>query len=221
MADKKPNDKIWSLNMDEYILNYNKMEPGYRRDRYFKRYLYTNMYNLITYKLYSSKWSYIFQHLSVDDVVQDTIILMINNLDKYDLSKGRSFSYFSTVVYRNLININVKEEKVNSNIDSEVNQIYLDNIEDSEYLSKDSKNHFESYIEYCYKLFENDNIYINNQILYLDALDIIKRLPDASESLNKKSVQFLIRSNIGMSYNKYNQFVKIMKNIYKEYTLNK
>ena len=214
---QKKKYKLWEDDMDTHIIHYNNLEDRRNKNIYFSKNIYKSIVNLIEYKLYSSKWSYIHNYMDVNDVKQEVLILVINNLDKYNPLNGKSFSYFNTTVFRKLISINLREEKNsvlyhNDEEDSQDNLTYV--------VEEDNREDYDKFLNHCANHFINSRFISKKSInIYLDAIDVLRRIPRNSDSLDKKSIQFLIRENVGMSYNVYNNFINTIYKLYNEYSI--
>lgn len=103
----KTNNEYWPIEVDDYIIEYNKTKDLEKKAKIFQEHLYYPFYMLAENIIHTFKFYYTDVD-DIEDLKHKIIALMIEEkIHKFDPSVGaKSYSYFGTIVKRWLINYN-------------------------------------------------------------------------------------------------------------------
>ena len=161
-----------------------------------------------------------FYYFDVDSesVKQEVVSFMVMNMDKFDASKGKAFSYFSVVAKNWLIlnnNRNYKMYKIHTTTDATEYKNKMITGANSEERSEEIQDFFGQLIEYwennITKVFRRQkDITVADSVLYL------MKQNENIENFNKKALYILIREMTGSKTQHITRVINVMKKKYLE-----
>ena len=196
------------------IIAYNAEEQHSKRNRVFNEHIHKALYKLSENLIHRFKFYYI--DGTTEDVKNEVITHLLEKLPKYNLDKGRAFSYFSIVAKNYLIQNNnksykriISKAKVNA-IDEErsvVNEVVREGYQQS--IDSFMDRFVEYYDTQVEEIYKSDR---DKRIAYAVLELFAKR--ENIENYNKKALYIMIREMTGT---KTQYITKVVNEIKSEY----
>ncbi len=214
---RKPTKKMYfTPTTDQAIHAYNLEEQHSKRNRVYRDHIHYAFDKLAENIIHTFKFYYF--DVPYNDVKAEVVAFLNEKIHKYNLEKGKAFSYFSIVAKNYLIianNANYAKMKQKADIlviDEKRNlgaeQVYSDYQE----TLKDFTDLFvEYYTANMNKIFTN-----KRDIIVADTLIELFRIRANIENFNKKALYILIRERTGLKTQNITKVVNIMKRQYEK-----
>jgi len=199
---------------DDAIVLYNTLEPGLERDRLFKEKIHDNLLKLAEFLINTFKFDYIVEE--IEDLKHELVIFSTDRIHLYDPIKGKAYSYFGTLIKRELITRNkkayIKKKKIGdfSEVDEEKNtnltvELTTDEIQAHAFL--------EAYIEFLEK---KKTYYFQKEkeSIIVDAIISIFKEREVFKILNKTYIYFMIKEQTGRKSHEISKVIDKVKYLY-------
>ena len=212
---RKPTKKqYFTYITDQAIVAYNNEEDYMKRNKVYSEHIHYAFDKLAENIIHTFKFYYF--DVPYQDVKCEVVAFLNEKIHKYQLGKGKAFSYFSIIAKNYLIiqnNANYAKMKQRSELsvidekrDLGAEMVYSDYQESL----KDFTNQFVQY--YSTNL---NTIFTNKRdIIVADTLLELFRIRNTIENFNKKALYILIRERTGLKTQNITKVVNIMKRHY-------
>lgn len=200
---KKRSKMYFTQETEDAIVRYNSEENTAKKHAIYNEYIKYPFEKLAENIINTFKFSYIGDQYI--DIKTEVISKMIIEMEKYDQSKGKAFSYFSIIAKNHLIisnNESYKELKITKSIDESFNdsENYDYDILDETYETNIVRSETEEFIGLLVEYWENNITSIfkkNRDIEIAYAVMELFRNVNSLEFFNKKALYLLIREMTG------------------------
>ena len=202
---KKRSKMYFTQETEDAIVRYNNEQNVAVRHKIYDEYLKYPIEKLAENIINTFKFSYIGDQYR--DIKTEVVSKMVIEMEKYDQSKGKAFSYFSIIAKNHLIISNneaYKELKVTKSIDESFNDTNSDNFDydilDEEYDKNITKSETEEFIRLLVEYWENNITSVfkkSRDIEIAYAVMELFRNVNSLEFFNKKALYLLIREMTG------------------------
>ena len=212
---RKPTKKqYFTYITDRAIVAYNNEEDYMKRNKVYSEHIHYAFDKLAENIIHTFKFYYF--DVPYQDVKCEVVAFLNEKIHKYQLDKGKAFSYFSIIAKNYLIianNANYAKMKARTDLtviddsrDLNGELVYSDYQESL----RDFTNQFVEY--YSTNL---SNIFTNKRdIIVADTLLELFRIRENIENFNKKALYILIRERTGLKTQNITKVVNIMKKHY-------
>ena len=199
---KKKSKMYFSQETEDSIVKYNNEVNSKTRDDIFNSSIKYSLEKLAENVINTFKFAYISDQYS--DIKTEVVSKMIIEMEKYDQSKGKAFSYFSIIAKNHLIILNnesYKELKVTKSIDSGDEDGHFDyDIMDTTYNNDRNKEDVSEFISLMVEYWDNNVTSIFKKKRDIDiayAVVELFRNVQSLEFFNKKALYLLVREMTG------------------------
>jgi len=214
---RKPTKKMYfTPTTDQAIHAYNLEEQYSKKNRLYRDHIHYAFDKLAENIIHTFKFYYF--DVPYNDVKAEVVAFLNEKIHKYNLEKGKAFSYFSIVAKNYLIianNANYAKMKqkadvivIDDNRNLGAEQVYSDY---QETLRDFTDLFVEYYTDNMNKIFTN-----KRDIIVADTLVELFRIRENIENFNKKSLYILIRERTGLKTQNITKVVNIMKKHYEK-----
>mgnify|MGYP003643374682 CR=1 FL=1 len=196
---------------DQAITAYNIEPSQFKRNKVYREHVHYAFDKLAENIIHTFKFYYF--DVPYSDVKAEVVAFLNEKIHKYNLDKGKAFSYFSIVAKNYLIIANnanyakMKQKREVSVIDDQRNLGAEIVYSDYQETLKDFTDQFvEYYTDNMNSIFTN-----RRDIIVADTLLELFRIRDNIENFNKKALYILIRERTGLKTQNITKVVNIMK----------
>lgn len=156
---KKTKNNYFTSDTEGYIVEYNNTDDADYRSRIFTEHIYYPFYKLVENIIHNFKFYYTDTE-NIEDLKHDLIhLLLTEKIHRFDPSNGaKAYSYFGTIIKRELIAYNKKNLK---KLKSHTTLDHAHSLEErgkeigESFYEKTLSDFFDIYIQYCYKNIES------------------------------------------------------------------
>ena len=214
---RKPTKKMYfTPTTDQAIHAYNTEECLIKRNKVYRDHIHYAFDKLAENIIHTFKFYYF--DVPYNDVKAEVVAFLNEKIHKYNLEKGKAFSYFSIVAKNYLIianNANYAKMKqkadiivIDDNRNLGAEQVYTD-------YQETLRDFTDLFVEYYT---DNMNVIFTNKrdIIVADTLVELFRIRANIENFNKKSLYILIRERTGLKTQNITKVVNIMKKHYEK-----
>ena len=199
---KKRSRMYFTKSTEDAIVRYNNEENVGQRHKIYDDEIKYGLEKLAENIINTFKFSYI--NDNYQDIKTEVVSKMIIEMNKYDQSKGKAFSYFSIIAKNHLIinnNESYKEMKVTKSIESNDNTDNVDyDIMDDSYITGIQNEELSEFIRLMVEYWENNitsTFKKDRDIEIAYAVIELFRNVHSLEFFNKKALYLLIREMTG------------------------
>lgn len=215
---KKKSNVYWRGYLDQIIDQYNQETDQLNKEHLYNTYLYYPLDKLAENIINRFKFTYI--HDGFEEIKHDVVGFLTLNLDKYNSSKAKSFSYFSVIAKNYLIALNshgYKQEKTLTHLIKDDDQSDIANAsrhEEQAQLSVDrpeDQEDLQEFLDLIIKYWEENATIIFPKKRDSDiALAVVELLRRATvlETTSKKALYLMIRE---MTNSKTGYITKVLR----------
>lgn len=209
---------------EDAIIRYINSDNVHEKNLLFNKYIYSAFNRLIEYHVFKSKTAQFLD--STVDFKNDVMSFLCERLQKYNVSKGRAYSYFNVIV-RNFVWTATSKlySKLKGTEELDVIDEERQVLNESSYSDyKDEQHDFmNAFIEYMdvhlLEIFSDEK-----EIKVIDSVLELFRTRENIEDYNKKSLYILIRerANLKTQYitkviNEFKYIYELLFKVYKQY----
>lgn len=211
---KKKNKIYFTKDTENAIIQYNEEKNKHIRNKIYNKSLHYPLDKLAENVINTFKFQYF--DVSFDDLKHEVVAFMLMNLNKYDATKGKAFSYFSIVAKNYLIlhnNNNYKKMKSHYDLDI-IDQEWDVEVDMTE---RENQEHIKEFIKQMVPYFEGKLEFIfrhKRDIIIADCIIQLFKTVENIENFNKKSLYLLIREMSGAKTQQITKVINILKNYY-------
>lgn len=197
------------------IILFNQLEPGKEKDFLFKKSINDNVHKLAEFIINTFKFDYIVD--DIEDLKHEMVVFILDRFHLYDKSKGRAYSYFQTIIKRELITRNKNGYKLKQktalmeDIDEDKNDVLIDKLDTSD---SDLIEFLEVYIEFIKKKMDYYFIYEKDQNIVNAILKIMSDR-EKIKLLNRHSLFFMVKEQTNSKTQEISKVISNLKILYK------
>ncbi len=216
MARKKKSKIYFGINAQNAIIEYNNTTDPIKKSRIYAERIQYPFEKLAENVLNT----YGFSHFddSPDDIKREVVSNLIEKIDKYDVTQGRAFSYF-TVIARNYLMLNDMKNYKRYQKVSTISEMPESWDVENGFYDEELANDYLEFKELLIEFWDKNIPIIFTKKREIDIaysiLELIKR-SQYIENFNKKALYIYIREMTGCKTHNLTKVVNIMKFYYKK-----
>lgn len=212
---RKPGSRnYFTIDTQNAIIEYINEKSSVRKNIIYKDKIQYGFDKLVENTINNNKFPYIKECYT--DIHHEVIFHLLENINKYDDTQGKAFSYFGTIAKNYLIAWNDKEYK-NSKLYDSINSIDYNRNLSSELSRIDRKETAQHMVDYMIEYLEN-NMYMlfkkQKDLLIIDAVIELLKKRLFIENFNKKLIYILLREMTGLKSHHITKILNKLKVLY-------
>ncbi|MBX6361567.1 MAG: hypothetical protein IRZ03_15985 [Acidobacterium ailaaui] len=215
------NKKYFNEETEKMVLEYINCQDKRKKDEIFEKYIYSALLDLTeniinTYNLHYTDFE------TMREVQHDVIVNILSNLDKFDPSRGKAFTFFTIMtinylIYKNKINYKSIKSRTSFGTEDVKKKIYEESlIEYFNQYNEEKYNNFKKFVEKIDKeryLIFNDK----NDIRVLDAVICLYNNKDKIVVKNNKILTLYLQEISMQNRRRINYVINKIRNLYLNY----
>lgn len=216
---KKSSNNYFTLETENYIVEYNNTEDSDYKSKIFTEHIYYPFYKLVENIIHNFKFYYTDTE-NIEDLKHDLIhLLLTEKIHRFDPSNGaKAYSYFGTIIKRELIAYNkknLKKLKTHSTLDFATNLENGEKEADVKSSEISLSDFLERYIMHCYQNMDQI-IPRESDREVADAILILFKNRKSIEIFRKKLLYLQIREITDCDTNTLTRVVNRLKEEFQE-----
>lgn len=224
---RKNKNEYFTSDTERYIVEYNNTDDPEYRSKLFTDHIYYPFYKLVENIIHNFKFYYTDTE-NIEDLKHDLIhLLLTEKIHRFDPSNGaKAYSYFGTIIKRELIVYNKKNlKKLKTHTTLDHTDQFLDKSKEpgENTYELTLSDFFEKYVEYCYKSIE-EFFPRESDRKVADAVLTLFKTRKNIQIFRKKILYLQIREITDCDTNTLTRVVNLLKekfeNLYREYSEN-
>lgn len=204
----------FTINTQNAIIDYINEKNSTKKNIIYKDKIKYGFDKLVENTINNNKFPYIKECYA--DIHHEVIFHLLENINRYDETQGRAFSYFGTIAKNYLIAWNEKEYK-NSKLYDDINNLDYNRNLSSELSRLERQETAYNMVEYMIDYLEN-NMFIlfkkQKDLLVIDAVVELLKKRLFIENFNKKLIYILLREMTGLKSHQITKILNKLKVLY-------